>query len=583
MTGRSARGLATFATAIMLAASCADEPVAPIGAEHDREQEGASAFEALLSCSVDVSEGSMECGSSSAMSSGAHGGPQLNLIVGGQHQYVRLINNQPVVENDVFSVNVAVQNLTLQPFGTASRPTAHPDGVRIFFVDEPNNGVVVLNHDGTAGFLDSEPTSKYYQYSGQSLSGTGYLMEGEVSGSRDWRFELNGATVFEFSVLVNTTVRDASAYSTHLTRVVAGQGNTCGEDAGGNIYCWGWNPNSQLGVGTIDRSANIKSPVRVTSSLGVALSGVAVGWNHICAEGSDGHAYCWGAGGNGQLGNGRTISYGAPVRVTAPEGITLSGLTLGEYHTCAEGSDGNTYCWGYNEYGQVGDVTSTNHLLPVKVMAPDGVKLSGPAAGRNHTCAEGDNGRVYCWGRNFRGNLGDGSNVDRSLPVEVKLPDGVRLSGLASMASAEHTCARGSDGNAYCWGSNFFGQTGVGATTPTNVMAPSMVVAPSNAPLTRFTVGQNHTCAEYSDGDAYCWGENGRGQLGDGTTSQNRTTPVRVIAPSGVRLSGLSAGGSYTCAVSARRAYCWGSGESYKRGDGTNSNQRLPVGVGATR
>ncbi len=105
--------------------------------------------------------------------------------------------------------------------------------------------------------------------------------------------------------------------------------------------------------------------------------------------------------------------------VQAPAGVVLSGVSARGYHTCAEGSDGKLYCWGYNSSGQLGDGTTTDRSTPVAVQAPEGVVLSGVVAGGAHTCAEGSDDELYCWGLNFSGQLGDGRTADSNLPVIV--------------------------------------------------------------------------------------------------------------------------------------------------------------------
>src|SRR5690606_35505708 len=116
--------------------------------------------------------------------------------------------------------------------------TAEAEGVRIFFVDEPNNGVEVLNHDGEGMFTGSEPR-KYYAYAGAAELGSDEILrQGETSSAKTWRFQLNGAETFRFSVLVWTKVPDPEAYSVHLTRISAGGLHTCGDGSDGKVYCW---------------------------------------------------------------------------------------------------------------------------------------------------------------------------------------------------------------------------------------------------------------------------------------------------------------------------------------------------------
>src|SRR5690606_16390796 len=211
-----------------------------------------------------VAAGSMRCDPAAGLP-GSSGGPQMNLIVGSQHRFVRLANDPPVVEDGVWSANVTVQNLTLQPFGTLDGEDADLLGVRVFFVDEPSHGVGVLNHDGTETFLGGTP-AEYDGYSGSDLGAGGILSQGEVSRARQWQFRLNGATEFRFSVLVSTEVPDPGAFGVHLTRVSAGDFHACGDGADGKVYCWGYNGYGQLGNGS---SGHRVTPVLVAGTRGL--------------------------------------------------------------------------------------------------------------------------------------------------------------------------------------------------------------------------------------------------------------------------------------------------------------------------
>ena len=320
----------------------------------------------VLECTVDITRGgNLECEPAAGANGVASGGPNYNLVVGSQHRFVRLSNDPPVVEGSTWKADVTVQNLTLQPMATEDGETPEADGVRIFFVDEPNNGVEVLNADGVGTFTGSE-LQKYYEYSGGLLGDDGILSPGETSGAKTWEFELNGATQFRFSVLVWTEVPNPNGYSVHLTRISAS-------------------------------------------------------WEHTCADGDDGKVYCWGYNEYGQLGDGTYVWRNAPVAVQAPDGVELSGVSAGANHTCAHGNDGKVYCWGDNEYGQLGDGTTTEDPIrvPVAVRAPAGITLLGVTAGGSYTCALRAAGPAYCWGSNDVAQLGTGTTVDSSVPVFV--------------------------------------------------------------------------------------------------------------------------------------------------------------------
>ena len=205
------------------------------------------------------------------------------------------------------------------------------------------------------------------------------------------------------------------------------------------------------------------------------ISSISTGVNHTCGLGSDGNAYCWGDNGGGRLGTGDdTASSNLPKLVVQGDrvaGVTFSSIFPGFYHTCGLDSDGNAYCWGDNSYGQLGtgdDTTSYN--LPKLVVRGDrgsGVTFSSISTGFYHTCGLGSDGNAYCWGYNGQGLLGTGDDTTSyNLPKLVVRGDrgsGVTFSSIST--GGYHTCGLDSDGNAYCWGRNDYGQLGTGDDT----------------------------------------------------------------------------------------------------------------------
>ncbi len=198
----------------------------------------------------------------------------------------------------------------------------------------------------------------------------------------------------------------------------------------------------------------------------------------------------------------------------------ISALAVGQNHTCALTRSGGVKCWGRNHVGQLGDGSNTNRTTPADVSGL-GAGVIAIAAGDNHTCAITTGGGVKCWGENAAGQLGDNTTTDRSKPINV---NGLNSGVTAIAAGWRHTCAV-AGGSVKCWGNNQYGSVGDGSrtsrTTPVTVSGLSSIAA--------LAAGGAHSCALSTGGAVSCWGRNNFGQLGDGSKT-DRLTPVAVPA-----------------------------------------------------
>jgi alpha-tubulin suppressor-like RCC1 family protein len=331
----------------------------------------------------------------------------------------------------------------------------------------------------------------------------------------------------------------------------AGEYHTCAVKTDGSLWCWGANWSGQLGDGHVHFPySNI--PVQIMSS---GVSSVALGGDHTCAVKTDGSLWCWGRNNYGQLGDGHVHDpySNTPVQIMSSG---VSSVALGFYHTCAVKTDGSLWCWGYNYYGQLGDGTNIDSDTPVPITSG----VSSVALGFYHTCAVKTDGSLWCWGYNGYGQLGDGTYIGRETPVPI-------TSGVSSVALGfYHTCAVKTDGSLWCWGYNGYGQLGDGTSgwgTEKNTPVP---ITPG---VSSVALGGNHTCAVKTDGSLWCWGANWSGQLGDGTRVQ-KSTPYPVITPAGA-LS-ISVGGSHSCAIKTDGSlWCWGYNSSGQLGNGESA------------
>ena len=281
----------------------------------------------------------------------------------------------------------------------------------------------------------------------------------------------------------------------------------------------------------------------------VPLVPLAAGESHTCALTATTGVKCWGYNIAGQLGDGTTTNSDLPVDVVGLDsGVTA--LAAGGNHTCALTSTGGVKCWGFNRFGQLGNDATTNSNQPVDVVGLSSgvVALS---AGHIHTCALINTGSVKCWGRNNSGQLGDGTTTQRNTPVDVMgLSDAV----VAISTGGHHTCVITDVGGVRCWGFGSSGQLGnaesYGSLVPVDVTGLGSGVA-------SIASGYEHTCALLKAGGVKCWGNNGSGQLGDGTTV-NSSTPV-VVVGSGMSVLAIAAGHFHSCMlVSAGIIQCWG-------------------------
>jgi alpha-tubulin suppressor-like RCC1 family protein len=251
--------------------------------------------------------------------------------------------------------------------------------------------------------------------------------------------------------------------------------------------------------------------------------------------------------------------------------LNIVAIAAGFRHTCSLMTGGGVKCWGGNGSGQLGDGTTTGRLTPVDVVGL-GSGVQAVAAGGGHTCSMTIGGGVKCWGGNGYGQLGDGTTTNHLTPVDVVgLSSGVQ----AIAAGGWHTCSLTTGGGVKCWGGNGYGQLGDGTTTN---RFTSVDVVGLGSGVQAIASGHYHTCALTSGGGVKCWGFNNHGQLGDGTTT-GRLTPVDVVGmASGVQA--IVAGYAHTCALTTGGGVkCCGFNDHGQLGDGTTTGRLTPVDV----
>lgn len=299
---------------------------------------------------------------------------------------------------------------------------------------------------------------------------------------------------------------------------------------------------------------------------GTPLNGVlrvSAGYSHACALLSDTTVACWGSNGGGQLGDNTTLDSSTPVQVPGLTGVTQ--ISTGRFHTCALLTTGRVKCWGLGIYGQLGRAIGDATPSGSPSYVADLIGIIQISAGWNHTCAVRLDNTAWCWGQNSNGQLGIGSGStfeSEPRPVAVSTPPpgaGTPLSGVRSVAAGRaSTCARITFDAAVCWGANGSGELGNGTTTDSHFpTAPAAFVATMD-----LGVGAEFACAR-NNGLVTCWGRNVQGQLGNSSF----TDSLVPVATSITAAAGLSVGARTACVIGPAR--CWGDNVEGQLGIGT--------------
>jgi len=445
-------------------------------------------------------------------------------------------------------------NVLVASFAVTGGSTLAPAvGVSNHFVYVPN-GLTLNRYDKGTGMLESSrqlTASSYGCYGGLYLFARASYGFGASAGDDKVMYDADCG---------HARVEAMGSNYTHLSfaSVSAGAGHVCALQGSGEPYCWGLNGDGQVGNGaTADAhtpAMALGGPTTDGSPQIVPLAAISAGQRYTCGlYGSA--AYCWGNNDYGQLGSGSTASSTQPGAVAT--GIGLARLSVGPYHACALTPAGAAYCWGRNDYGQLGNATQTRSATVTPVAVVGGHAFSAIVAEELTTCGLATDHTAWCWGNDFDGRLGDGGSDQQNVPVLVHSPV-----PLMSLAGGLHdACGLDASGVAYCWGSGNEGELGSGASGAARV--PTAI---AGLQFQSISPGAYHTCGIATSGEAYCWGFNGDGELGDGTSSTH-LSPVKTAG--GLMWTMLSAGTS-TCGLATDGfAYCWGPNADGELGNGT--------------
>ena len=349
----------------------------------------------------------------------------------------------------------------------------------------------------------------------------------------------------------------------HVVALAGGDDLSCALRDDGSVACWGLGSSGQLGNGTIAGWLPQRVPL-------TAPTAVASGAYHSCAITGQAHdVYCWGYDSEGELGDGGGPPHANPIFANVTNAVQLA---LGVDHSCALLGDGTVWCWGEDDDGALGNGMFGDDSSPVQVTGL--ANVSAISAGERFTCAATAGG-AFCWGFDDDGELGDGGGASKASPQLV--PGVSPLVPTMVAAGGAHACVAASTG-AFCWGAGDNGQLG-NAAKPTISTAVAVVGAGSGATWTpsQLTAGGQHTCAVDTTGKLRCWGNNGSGQIGNGS-SLDRSNPT-VLASLGTTVTDVVAGEASTCAQTTSGPRCWGNNFYGQLGDGTTTGHRTPTAV----
>ena len=355
--------------------------------------------------------------------------------------------------------------------------------------------------------------------------------------------------------------------------------HACAIRADQTLWCWGRNDHGQLGDGTRD---NNTGPVQVALNAGSTPTAVSCGGSHTCALFADNNVWCWGRGDLGQLGDGSGTDSSVPVLVRMPDGVTgFQAMDAGMNFTCALSLSGAVWCWGSQDKHVLGVPGNQNALVPVHAVANLDGQVTALSLGAEHACVHTSDDSIWCWGRDDKGQLGDGEqgrDRDTAEKVVNSANDGGFLTASAVTAGGKHTCAVTPGGLVFCWGLNDEGQTGNESTTDSD--CPQPVSQDSMTTALSVVAGFQDTCALDNAGGLWCWGDADQGEMGNGSVWDRQTTPFFNPSFPTTAVVQVALAPGFVCAIDGSlRLWCWGRNDYGQLGNGTTQEAQSPTEI----
>lgn len=404
------------------------------------------------------------------------------------------------------------------------------------------------------------------------------------TGKDSFKYTIAKGSLVSVSAMVSLSVEDLpSGEMIVFSKATANFDHTCGLTTAGEAHCWGehW----------VEQGGNmVPDPTPLLVPGGHTFYQLESAVEHDCGLTLSGQVYCWGRNVGGALGSPVTEVRIALEPIALEGNFTFRQLVVGGHSSCGLTFAGEAYCWGYNRWGQlgnfvnIGDLDSTN---PTPVPVLGGILFTQLVADEFHTCGLSVSGQAYCWGNNGLGQLGNGSipangarpgevGTKGANPTPIAVWGGLSFTHLA--AGAFHTCGLTPGNQAYCWGWNRIGQLGQAAALIDLDAINYPLLVSDDLAFVQLTAGVAHTCGLTPAGKTYCWGSNRSGQLGSGTNLGTEIPNPNPLPVDGdPTFTQLTSGSYHTCGVTANgKIYCWGSNWRGQLGNPTNFGTMNP-------